>query len=96
MTGTKLQDLNVAEAKLKELQKSKNYEVYETILNEGQRIISCRWLCTQKPTDNGTVIRVGLVARQEGLCPEEENYVEKKRIMFFVKILRHARRKVCA
>ena len=29
MTGTKLQDLSVAEAKLKELQKCRNYEVYK-------------------------------------------------------------------
>ena len=41
MTRTKLQDLSVAEAKLKELQKWKNYEVYEEIPNEGQTIISC-------------------------------------------------------
>ena len=48
MTGTKLHNLSVAEAKLKELQKWKNYEVYEEIPNEGQRIISCRWVCTEK------------------------------------------------
>ena len=74
MTGTKLQDLSVAEAKLKELQKWKNYEVYEEIPYEGQRIISCRWVCTEKPTDNGTVIKARLVAR--GF--EEESYVLRK------------------
>ena len=57
MTGTKLQDLSVAEAKLKELQTWKNYEVYEEIPNEGQRIIFCRWVCTEKPTVNGTVFK---------------------------------------
>ena len=35
MTEAKLQDLSVTEAKLKELQKWKNYEVYEEIPNEG-------------------------------------------------------------
>ena len=74
MTGTKLQDLSVAEAKLKELQKWKNYKVYEEIPNEGQRIISCCWVSTEKPTVNGTVIRARLVAR--GL--EEESYVLRK------------------
>ena len=74
MTGTKLQDLSVAEAKLKELQKWKNYEVYEEIPNEGQRIISCRWVCTEKPTVNGTVIKARLIAR--GF--EEESYVLHK------------------
>ena len=63
MTGTKLQDLSVAETKLKELHKWKNYEVYEEIPNEGQRIISCHWVCTGKPTVNGTVIKAMLVAR---------------------------------
>ena len=71
MIGTKLQDLSVAEAKLKELQKWKNYEVYEEIANEGQRIISCLWVCIEKPTDNGTVIKARLVAR--GF--KEESYV---------------------
>ena len=74
MTGTKLQDLSVAEAKLKELQKWKNYEVYEEIPNEGQRIISCCWVCTQKPTVNGTVIKARLVA--SGF--EEESCVLRK------------------
>ena len=84
MMGTKLQDISVAEAKIKELQKWKNYEVYEEIANEGQRIISCLWVWTEKPTDNGTVIKARLIAR--GL---------KKRVTSFVKILQHAQRKVC-
>ena len=84
MTGTKLQNLSVAEAKLKELQKWKNYEVYEEIPNEGQRIISCHWECTEKPTVNGTVIKARLIARGS-----------KKRALSFVRILRHAQRKVC-
>ena len=41
MTAAKLQDLSVAEAELKELQKWKNYKVYEEIPNEGQRQMPC-------------------------------------------------------
>ena len=71
MMRTKLQDLSVAEAKVIELQKWKNYE---EIPNEGQKIISCRWVCTEKPTDNGTVIKARLVAR--GF--KEESYILRK------------------
>ena len=63
----------------------KNYKVYEEIPNEDQRIISFRWVCIEKPTYNGTAIKARLVAKGS-----------KKRVMSFVKDLRHAQRKVCA
>ena len=74
MTGKKLQDLSVTEAKLKELQKCRNYEVYKKIPNEGHRIIYCQWVCSEKPTDNGTVIKARLIARGS----KEESYVLSK------------------
>ena len=73
MMETTLQE-DVAETKFKESQKWKNCEVSEEIPNEGQRIISCRCVCTVKPIDNGTVIKARLVAR--GF--EEESYVLRK------------------
>ena len=70
-----MQDLSVTEAKLKaDYRNGRIMEVHEEIPNEDQRIMSCCWACTEKPTVNETVIKARLVAR--GF--EEESYVLHK------------------
>ena len=69
LTGTKLNDSNVEEAKLNELRKWKEHEVYQEVENEGQPLISTRWVCTEKDSGKGKIIKARLVARGS----EEDN-----------------------
>ena len=63
LTGSKLPDMTVLEAKLNELDKWKKYEVYEEIPDNGQKTISVCWVGTEKNTEKGKVTKARLVAR---------------------------------
>ena len=74
LTGSKLPDMTVLEAKLNELDKRKKYEVYEEVPDNGQTTISVRWVCTEKDTEKGKVTKARLVARG---YEEEDNMFRK-------------------
>ena len=61
LTGTKLEDLEVQEAKAKELLSWKEHAVYSEVVDEGQETISTRWVCTTKETDSGKAYKARLV-----------------------------------
>ena len=63
ITGTKLDDLAVDEAKAKELLSWQEHNVYTEVANEGQTTISTRWVCTTKDTENGKTYKARLVVR---------------------------------
>ena len=54
---------SVASAQLEELQKWKDYKVYEEVEDEGQEVISTRWVITEKHDKENTQIKARLVAR---------------------------------
>ena len=57
-------DKRVKEAKMRELQNWKKYEVYEEVKDNGQPCISIRWVCTEKLSDSTTpLVKARLVAR---------------------------------
>ncbi|PIK59085.1 hypothetical protein BSL78_03967 [Apostichopus japonicus] len=58
-----LDNLIFKEAKQEELQKWKDFAVYEEVPDSGQKCISTRWICTIKETPNGSVKKARLVAR---------------------------------
>ena len=54
----------IKEAKQKELDNWKQFEVYEEVHNNGQPCISVRWVCTEKFDENGnSKVKARLVAR---------------------------------
>ena len=55
--------MKVLDDKLIELDKSKKYDVYEEVLDNEQKIISVRWVCTEKDTPKLKVTKARLVAR---------------------------------
>ena len=58
--GEKMQ-VNIA--KEKELNNWKNYQVYEEVEDNGQKLISLTWVCTKKKKDDETILKARLVAR---------------------------------
>lgn len=63
IVGTKLNDLNVDQAKANELQKWKDHNVYTEVQDIGQPKISTRWVCTEKDSEKGKIFKARLVAR---------------------------------
>ena len=59
----KNETFDVVEAKLKELENWKNNKVYNEVDNEGQNLISVRWVITEKIIDGITRMKARLVAR---------------------------------
>ena len=57
------EDLEVQEAKAKELLSWKEHAVYSEVVDEGQETISTRWVCTTKETDSGKSFKARLVVR---------------------------------
>ena len=76
ITGSKLYDLDVEQAKVNELNKWKQHNVYEEVENQGQSAISTRWVCTEKETENGKLIKARLVARgfeEDSSCIQKDS-----------------------
>lgn len=63
MSTTCFKDPDVLEAKWKELESWKNFEVFEEVKNEGQKFITVQWVVTQKFHDDGRSVKARLVAR---------------------------------
>ena len=63
LTRTKLNDLNVEKAKMNELRKWKEHESYQEVEDEGQPPVSTRWVCTEKDSEKGKIVKARLVAR---------------------------------
>ena len=54
---------NTCKAKIKEIDNWKKNNVYEEVENNGQSVISVRWVITDKIKDGNTVTKARLVAR---------------------------------
>ena len=54
---------------MNELRKWKEHEVYQEVEDEGQPLISTRWVCTEKDSEKGKIVKARLVARGS----EEDN-----------------------
>lgn len=67
-------DLDMTGAKTKELESWKHHDVFEEVPYQGQRLISTRWVCSMKTTQNGIIPKARLVARG---FEEFGDYVEK-------------------
>ena len=56
---------------------SKLYDLdVEQVENQGQSAISTRWVCTEKETENGKVIKASLVARgfeEDSSCIQKDS-----------------------
>lgn len=53
--------IEVSQAKAKELQEWKQYNVYTGVDNEGQDYITTRWVITEKFIDNNRIVKARLV-----------------------------------
>ena len=56
-------DVKIQQAKLTELNRWKEFEVYKEVEDNGQKCISTRWVCTEKETVEGITDKARLVAR---------------------------------
>lgn len=56
-------DVSFDEAKENEIRSWRQNEVFEEVVDKGQKCISTRWVCTLKETENGLVPKARLVAR---------------------------------
>ena len=57
------------------MNKWKQHNVYEEVENQGQSI-STRWVCTEKETENGKLIKARLVARgfeEDSSCIQKDS-----------------------
>ena len=76
ITGSKLYDLDGDQAKVNELNKWKQHNVYEKEENLGQSTISTRWVSTEKETENGKLIKARLMARgfeEDSSCIQKDS-----------------------
>ena len=74
LTGSKLPNMPVWEAKLNELHNWKKYKAYEEVPANEQKTISVLWVSAEKDTEEGKVTKVCLVARG---YEEEEACIER-------------------
>ncbi len=70
-----IEDVSFDNPKLDELNKWKEFHVYNEVPDIGQRCISTRWVCTIKETSKGNIHKARLVAR--GFEDLERNSVQK-------------------
>ena len=81
----------VKEAKQKELENWRKFNVYEEVTNTGQSYISVRWVCTEKETESGeNIIKARLVARGFEECNKiraDSPTVSKEVLRIFLAIM---------
>lgn len=70
-----VEDVCFDQAKIDELNKWIEFDVYEELPDTGQKCISTRWICTVKGTSTGDICKARLVAR--GFEDTDKNNVEK-------------------
>ena len=63
-------------AKLAELKSWKQNNVYHEVQNEGQDLISLRWVCSLKHNDSGIIPKARLVAK--GFEDSEKDHLQKE------------------
>ena len=68
-------NVEILEAKQRELENWKNHNVYKEVEDNGQKVISVRWVITQKLRDNKLTYKARLVAR--GFEEENLNDIRK-------------------
>ena len=93
MSDNRQDDDKVKEAKVKELENWKKFNVYEEIIDTGQPCISVRWVSTEKQSTDGQVVtKARLVARGFEECKDysfrsDAPTAEKRVLRIFLALL---------